>query len=594
MPYAWPGVRVLHLPKTERCKLLAARWAFYAGDQHDHKTYDFAGRARKGRNLYVLERLLKLGFEPVHPPAMAEREPDCPVPLARQIIDGFTQMVFPRFLAPTLEVPADPRTARFQAAVFDRSHTWWSLMAARTIAGAVGEAAVRIFVVGHMSSSEAIDTRELHVRRWADRVRHIPAEVVWQRLVDIEEEGEDGLVTRRVWRTRVFDEAHEYVYQDVAEDYGEKKIAGKKREDGENADTGWIPIETQDLLDADGNVIGSGPMIIDHKVGRCPIVWIPATRTTTGQTGDHDCVGTEKLLDRVDYTASMAVRASNANADPTLAYSDDRAWHAQNRVLAKGHGKMIRTGPEGDVKLLEASGATVEMEWKTHRELKTAVMQTTGAVIIDPEVAGAWAQSGRALSILWRPMEAKSGAKRVPMEDAIEQLAEMWRNIGLALGVSSTEDDDPEGLVLPPALLQLKVASAEGYVVEEQEVDDDKRDVLCVHQVGVGRHVKIVWPPYHDMSPEGFASLATALTGMVGEKPVLSQRSGVTLALQGARLTSDVDAELEQIAVEAAEAMARQQAFVEGGGDAPPPTVEDDEDDPEDADDPKDDEDDDA
>jgi hypothetical protein len=401
--------------------------------------------------------------------------------------------------------------------------------------------------------------------------------VVWQRLVEVEEETAKGLETRKVWRTRVFDETHEYVYQDVAEDYGAKAIEGLTRDDGETADTGWIPIAVDDA---------GMPEVIEHQAGRCPVVWITSTRTTTGPTGEPDCHGTEKLLDKADYTASMATRSANANADPTLKLKDTRQWHMANRTVEKGHGRMIRVSEQGDAELLEASGAAVEMAWKTYEHQRDAVLQTTGAVIIDPKVAGAWAQSGRALSILWRPMEAAAGEKRVPMEGAIEQLADMWRAIGKVLGVCSTEDEEPDGLVLPPVKLDKALAAKQGYEVVEQVVDDDASDVLCVHQVGVGRHVTIVWPPYHEASTEQFAAVAQAATVATGGQAVIAQRSGVRMALRAAGLPDDVEKEIKAIEEEAEGRMERAAAFVDGDEEGSPPPEQDDQDDePEDDDD---------
>jgi hypothetical protein len=226
------------------------------------------------------------------------------------------------------------------------------------------------------------------------------------------------------------------------------------------------------------------------------------------------------------------------------------------------------------------------MAWKTYEHQRDAVLQTTGAVIIDPKVAGAWAQSGRALSILWRPMEAAAGEKRVPMEGAIEQLADLWRAIGKVLGVCSTEDEEPDGLVLPPCKLEKGLAAKQGYEVVEQVVDDDASDMLCVHQVGAGRHVTIVWPPYHDASVEQFAAVAQAATVATGGQAVISQKSGVRMALRAGGLPDDVETEIKAIEEEAEGRMERAAALVDGEEvESAPPEQDDQDEEPEDEDD---------
>lgn len=570
MVYEWPGVRVLNLPKTERVKKLSALLSYLDGTQYAHKKHDFSGRDRKMRsNRYVVERLAAQGFDPVHKPPISERKPDAPVPLQRQVVQGFDQLIYPRGLAPTLEAPADPKTGRYLREVFRRSLTWATIMAARTKAGACGEAAMRVFVVAHLPKSEEIDPRELYVRRWADASEHIPAVAVWQRLVEIEEETDEGLACRRVWRTRVFDETQEYAYADVAEDYGTKADKTKTREDGETAETGWIPIARYTAEDeAAGQGTAGEPQIVKHRVGRCPVVWMQNTRSTTDTAGDPDCEGAYELADKVDLVTSMATRAAVSNMDPTLVVAEEMRWHNMNRVLAKGWGESIRLGANGKATLLETSGGTVEMGWKTYSELRQAFLQTCQAVIIDPETAGRLATSGKAFAMLWRPMEASAGKKRVPQEAVIEQVAAIWVTLGTALGVSSTEDEAFAGIVLPPVRLPKDVAERQGYaVVAEVDVPEGQPEqVLAVHQVGKGRYVDISWPPYHEATPEGFAAVATGLAAATGTKAVLSQRSGVQLALQSSGLAVDVDTEMHRIEEETEAAQARQAAFVDGTG----------------------------
>jgi len=555
--YDWPGVRVLHLPETDRVKRLSAMRCFFDGEQHDHKKYDFTGRPRVTGNTYLVERLKPLSFEPVNKPALGARKPDTAIPLQRQVVQSFDQMIYPRGQAPTIEVPADPRTERYLRAVMKRSLSWVSLQAARSDAGKTGEAAIRVGVIDGKPITETIDTRELHVREWADQMEHVPAVVVWQRQVEVQSETADGLETVCVWRTRVYDETHEYEYEDVAEDYGEKTDATKTRDDGETAETGWIPI----AKGPDGQ-----PKIVEHKAGRCPILWVQNTRCTTDPAGDPDCDGVYHLTDEIDVTASMIARSTRSNLDPTLHVKDELRWHRMNRVYQKGWGGLIRTSDKGDAKLLESSGSTVEMGWKTYRELRKEVMYTTSCVIIDPENAGKYAQSGKAHSMLWRPMEAASGRKRVPQELVIEQMIEVWATLGGALGVASTEEEG-EGIKLPPVKLAKAVAQEQGYqVLAEIAGEGEEQDVLAVHQVGTGRHAELIWPPYHETSPEQYQATVQATAVATGGAKLLSQRTGTRLVLRSTGMPDDVDTELARIEAETERNMDRMATALNGSG----------------------------
>lgn len=595
--YEWPGVRVLHLDRTARVKHLTALRGFCENRQHDHHRYDFAGRPRseaaRGQT-YIVERMMRLAAEPDRKPAYEARKPDVPIPLQRQVVNGFDEMVYPRGLAPTIEVPADPRTERYLRAVMTRSLSWVTLQAARGDAGKTGEAAIRVGVDAGKPISEVLDTRELYVRLWANQMDHVPEVVVWQRLVEIEVETDKGLATECRWRTRIFDGEYEYVYEDVPENYGERVKPNMTRADGENEDTGWIPIarwteeELEDLDDEAAPVTlvdnGDGervtrppkpgdPKIIEHQAGRCPIVWIQNTHTTQDPSGEPDCDGVHQLSDAIDLLASMNFRATRSNLDPTLHVKDQLRWHRMHRVYEKGWSAVIRTSESGDAKLLETAGQTVEMGWKTYNELRKEFLHTVRCVIIDPEHAGQYAQSGVAHAMLWRPMESAAGKKRVPQELAIQQVFELWMNLGDAWKVSSTEDEEPEGIVLPPVKLRKKVAEAQGYAVVmelEAKEDEEEPEVLAVHQVGSGKHVELIWPAYHETSPEQFQLAMQAITVGTGGAKVLSQRTGVRLGLQAAGMPDDVDGEIAQIDKESEKSMEKMAGML-GAGEPPDP-----------------------
>lgn len=543
---SWPYMRVWALPNTRRARELCCAMAFVEGTQHDHLASDWDGRPRDPGVGYLRERMDPQGFVSVQSAvAMPGRKPNAHLPIARQVTMRFTEMLLD---IPPTPTTSDDRTDRFLDAIMREAKCWNTLQQSRDSAGGCGSAAILLSVQDGKPCSERIKTSDLWVVRWRSGPDWIPELVIEQRLVEEErldpESGE--LRSERVWKTRAWDETHSYTYVDVPESYGRDATKDKRRPvmlegiapgqlpyrspqpEGEDLDDGEITI----AIDADGN-----PMIYEHKMGRCPVIWLQNTRNTESPEGDPDSSAVWHLADRLDRLQSMVVRASIANVDPTLVYSDDQRHQRTNPILKKGWGQVIRTGPQGKASFLETSGESVKMGWDGIRELREQYLQTVGCFIVDAQTAGTY-KSGEALQLLRKPMEHVVGRKRVPLGDAIVQICEAWIVAGRQHKVANADDEKSEGgIALPPWIEEIKppprpplaVAGEEGEDATEPEEPPAVQRKRRVHEVGDGRCVELSWPPFDTPTAAQLLSLAQALGVATGQKQILSQETATSV-----------------------------------------------------------------
>lgn len=484
-----PTMFVWDLPRTPRAIMLRAKTAFVENTQHDHKEVNWDGIPRDPGVGYLRERMRPQGFVPANAAPYGHRKPDAGVPLPCQITRSFTDMLLGRY--PALRVPADADTERYLEAAINASNTWDALVEARDIAGGCGSAALSLAVEDGEPMTDTHTPADLWVREWQPGAKWVPVEVVEQRLVEVTEEVDGELKTFRVWRTKVWTQTHVINYKDVPENWGQSQ-------DGERKP---IPVDGEP---------------VEHKAGRCPVVWYQNTRNSKSPEGDTDMKGAYHLSDRVDRLQSMVVRGSIANTDPTLVRKIEDRLRRRRPIERKGYGAMIDVGPGGDAKLLEITGTSIETSWNGVRQLRDEILQTASCVIIDPENAGAY-KSGEALALLWRRMEARCNRLRVPLTSVIRQVAELWIELGAAWGITSVEEAEGQGIILPPLVTE--------PTDEELAMNPEAKPETGIYQVGTGRYVEIVWPPYHVPTATQLQAMAQALAVANGQKPTVSQET---------------------------------------------------------------------
>jgi hypothetical protein len=521
-----PNMLVWHLPSTERAKTLCCRESFFCGTQHTHKPANWSGQSRDPGVGYLAERMKPQGFVSTNSATVpfSQRRPDSPNSLHRQIVTRFSDMLLGEMARPNLAVPADPTTEAYIHAIFDSSDSWATLQQARDIKGRLGSAALAVSVVEGEPATEALSPIHLWVMEWEDKVRWVPRVVVEQKMItkqvrrDPDDDDPPGseawqstdpkspLETRNFWRTRVWTDTHVINYQDVEEDWD--------KDDPERS----IPIED----------------MAEHRAGRCPVIWMQNTRNLECPEGEEDYIGTYEVSDKLDTIRAFTCRSTIANTDPTLIVKDTPARLRRNPATAKGHGHKISVDVAGDVKLLEASGDPVRTAVELAKILRHDILQTSCTGIMDPETLGTY-KSAESIRLMMKPMEARCGRLRVPLTCEIQQLCEIWIDLGTNWGVVSIEDRDSDQssdggqqpIILPPRVI-IEENDDEDYELDENgnpPAPERNETVLEPHEVGEGRWVDVQWGPYLRPTPTELLAASQALTTSNGQKPLLSQET---------------------------------------------------------------------
>lgn len=488
------GLQVLKIDETDRSQDLQHKRSFCGGHQHDHFLVNWTGASREPGMPYIRARMAAQGFVPaaVNSHGRSDvpswlRRPDCPVPLGRQIVGRFTEMVIGGAdgqQPPELRVWGDVDTQEALKAVFKRARIWEALMAARDMTGAQGCSAILSGIVKGRPYVEILDPVNLWVAEWDQDVPWWRPKVVVEQLrVSREEVNPDSGKLEDVdyWETRAWTETETVIYEDV------------KVDDYREGDT--LSVKTQ----------------TPHGLQRCPVVWYTNSMDPNCPYGEPDYEGVYEQLDQIDRLQSQVHKASSANVDPTLVLKEDQ--RSRRRQLIQ-KGKVIGVPSDGDAKYLEITGSSIETAQKQLDREMEQVMNTVQCVVISSSNSTKL-QSSEAMQMLWRPMEAKSSRLRIPLMTAIEELADVWclfgEKYGFAMDLLGAKNDEKAkagAILLPPR--------------RDSEREDEE---MKPHKLGKGGKFTIEFQPYFKPTPQQVASAAAAMSTATGAKQFLSVES---------------------------------------------------------------------
>jgi hypothetical protein len=560
---------------------LCAWWSFYEGTQHDHCRTDWHGRERANRPPYLSDRVREKGFaangggRSNHD----DRRPNVPMGLGARVVDRYTETTCGR--PASLGVVGDTDGSAAYEALNKASDFWDAVSELVTIAGATGSSAILpVIMEDGRPSHEVFRPQSLYIRRWADRTRWIPEEVIHQIEVQVEamdpktrEVSLKTMVRTRAWTPKL-------------------AIRFKDREKGGDAEK--EPLELDDGEDA----------VIEHGWGRCPIVWHQNVRNSEGPEGQPDARTTANLeiSDMADKVASHAVKATRANTEPTVVRGDRDVMFHLHPTIAKGVGNEIRHSEAGKVYFLETNGESVKMAWDAVDRLTLTFLRNTNCVVYDIDLAMAGrgsGDSGEALMQRSQSMQKRCNRKRVALAKTIEQVGGMWLSKMRAIGIS-TQDDPKEGTLVLPARcykIEARDEEAEGEEHEAEEFKERSRTAAAglllnakdpgevlgwsdlepqaeayePHKVGKGSSLEIRWPPYAELTPAQIQAYLGALSTATGSKAVLSQQTGIELATVALGMT-DAAQEKRRLLEEKRQGLSQIQAVVSAspdpGGDA--------------------------
>lgn len=526
------AMRVLGLENDERCAMLAHCQSFFLGTQHDHAALDWNAIPRDPGVGYLHERLKPQGFVPVNSSLYSHRKPDAPVPLSRQVVSRFTEMLLGEGRRPGLRAYSDPATEEFLEACFADADVWDVLSESRDLAGSCGSAAIAVGLVNGYLTCEVLNPKHIWVPEWDSSWPGWRPKVVVEQLKVAKQVMDPENRQLKVidhWRTRAWTTEEVIYYEDIAcgEDLDEIPIAERR----------------------------------PHKLGVCPVVWHQNTRSSTSPDGSPDCQGTWPLLDKLDRLQSQVYKAAVANADPTIVIKEERQHRNRSRVIQKGSQHVIPVSTAGEVKYLEISGSSIEVGLAAINALVSEILQTVECVVISPEYAKAY-QSGEALQILWRSMESRANRLRVTLGNVIRELCYLFLKFGNAYKVANAEmvdtEKDHSGIVLPPRRVVVPPPEdPEPPVPGEPPTPAGEPEVKWeTHAPGnVNAYIALEWPPYWTPTAAQIQQMAQALSTATTSKQVISRETAVRQFAQ--MMGHDGDEEMRRIEEEAAEGMAQ-------------------------------------
>ncbi len=524
------AMRILNITGDTRNKTLTHYHSFFTGTQHSHHEMTWNGVPRDPGVGYMWERLNPQGFVPVNSSMWLDapyRKPDAALPLAKQIVSRFTEILLGSGRAPSLRVFSDEATEDYLEAAFAESDMWDVLSEARDMAGACGSAAIALGVVNGHLNAEVLAPMNLWIPQWsAGYPGWAPDYVVEQYKVDKQTiDQETGqLKMTAFWRTRAWTPTEIIYYEDV-------------------------PV--QDMADqANGEEVIPVREKVEHGLGACPVVWYQNTRCTANPDGRPDCDTAYELLDKLDQLQSQVYKAAIANADPTLVIKENRANRTRdNRLIQKGSRGVIGLSEKGDADYLEMSGTSVKVGLDAIDKLIHEILHTVECVIITPEHARAY-QSGEALQLLWRSMEARASRLRVTLGATIKEICYFFLKMAEVHGVANMEKvgtrDETRGILLPPRKMPT-VPSEVLQKVPEGATDAGPamlapapNEVYGPHTPGnANAFVHLEWPPFWSPTPQQVQSMAQALSTSTTASQFLSKESATRKMSQFLDLDGD-------------------------------------------------------
>ena len=471
------AVCVLSYNNDPRQQALLALKSFWKGEQHDHAPASWEGAPRTETCGYLTERFEMSGWHSTNLNADAwgyhQRRPNAAAPMSRCIVSAFTAAILGR--PPALATPSDQRTAKYLTACWDDADGWAVLIEARNYAGVQGASAIVVSMIEGQLSFDAYWADEMHVLEWADCAGWKPLRAVYQTRVSVEQDpDEKGRVTSAVMvQTKMWTETEVVLFEDVPKDH-EGRIPEKRR--------------------------------FPHNMGRCPVFWMQNTKNSREPEGTYDLQTPQvlELCDQLDRVQSFAVRATKANASPTLYRKDHMHWLQRGGPIRKGHGAEITGTPDGDVKFLESDGMGVTNSWETAKNLRTQIMQACNCIVPDSE----WAVSNIAVEtflMLFRSMDAQCDVLQVPVRRVIREICDALIELGQNVPVLDKEKagKGQEGIRLPPEVIVTEP--------NEDDINGEPETKTAAYEVGKARFVQVVWGPRQLLSPAQFGAYVGAL-----------------------------------------------------------------------------------
>lgn len=504
-----PGFSPAELYASERYARLTAKERYFRGEQHDAKVFDFEQRLQPAPS--GVQPLMG-GMTSGSYIALDQRRPSSPYRLARQVVKGFTTLVFGRGSFPAVRVVGDKDTQLFAEALVKACKLPSVMVRARTLGGACGTVGLSWRFWQGLPRVQVHNARALHVFEWEDREQLIPGHITELTQYQGQRIGEKGKREPCLfWRRRDWTKLADITFVDVEVDADEEPE--------------WVIDEVETVVHGDD---------FTH------FVWVQNIPDLDGSCEDGEC-DLESLhpnLDMVDVLTSVTASGAAKNLDPTLVLDISRD-DLGNSQVSKGSDNAIAFTGAANSKYLEISGASVTAGKDLIAAEVQRIKEVSGYVSPDPDKIAAAGTSGVAIELLFAPMlmagqtyreqygsngierildgMIASARRRMPTKDpATGELV-----YPVELGPDGEETEVDFFVSLPPRVIEEPVLDANGQPTGEVVVRSEEL------RPGAGGDVELEWGPFFPASSTEKQAQATTLTTANGGKPVLSHQTSV-------------------------------------------------------------------
>lgn len=263
--------------------------------------------------------------------------------------------------------------------------------------------------------------------------------------------------------------------------------------------------------------------MVEHNMGFVPVEWIQNLRVSGDVDGDPDVLGCYDHFDRISELESAAHKSALRNSDPTPVVSTDGALSQ----VSLGTDQALQLEKGGAANYLESQGAGAKTAMEVAQSFRREALQISACVLPEEEHDAGSSATMYEISKRTSAMHSKGGKLRTQYGTALVRL--MKKLIAAASTLNKGRAQDGK---IVRSVLKLPARRVDGQWIE-QEIGE-----------GGGEHLKLVWPPFSQPTPQDTSQKVTA---------TVQARSGRIITLPTAVRHVSPDFSIEDVTAEVKE-----------------------------------------
>lgn len=562
-----PGFSAKKFVESERVRDLDRFQQYFDCTQHDHKKYDFDGRpcASASSRVNIASATFEVSNGNV---PMRNRRPCKPVRLGRTIVNSFTSLLFGEERWPDFVVKDDEEAQDYATAIDEDANLAIRLTEGRNVGGSQGSVGFSWRIQNAHPRVSVHNPKHIHIHAWIDRDELLPSYVIEcsRSYEDLWDPKKKAVTRQWFWNRKDWTPVADVVY--VKQPYQ----AG--------SDPEW-------LIDEDASGI--------HNDGFCHFEWVQNLPDSENVDGEPDYEGQLESLDSLDETSSVLARGTRVNLDPTLVLKMD-PLHVGKMGIKKGSDNALLVGLQGDAKYLELAGTAVTAGLELMKASKADILEACECIIPNPDDVAAGAVSGVAMTLVYRPMIAKTGILRKQYGRAITRIVKAIltkaRQLAQVEEVSTTVPmlDMMGQQMLDPMtneplwteqISQIVYALSLPDRIEENSSpivdpmtgqDTGEMEIVFTsvpRQPGTSNNLDLTWGEFFPLTPDDQTKIVTLASLATAGKAVMSKETAIEIVATA--FGRDPIAEKKRVELGAKQQMAEQRAMVAAGIGGPMP-----------------------